>query len=426
MMAGFPHREGKEGIMGSRRFVLCALGVIILSACLGLASQGDSDSILGFHTSQAVGEKRLIVIFVDFPDLTRQYPIEVISDRLLKLVNAYFYAASYNTMWFKGEVVGPYVLPHPVEYYRISAHNLFVDPTRVAALVRDSLALADPHVLFTPDAYVVLALGASNRDYGMVGLCAIPGMLGWSTTTAVRNPRGEEVRSVAIFCENAHVGTYVHDIVHMLGGVADGKRLTPCLYDHDCQAAYERAEDWPKCLFNMGYWDPLSSHFPYNRELPPAGLSSWTKMRLGWIPEAKIACIRPGETATVRLDPLADPAATTLVIKIPLTEDTYYLIENRQPVNSDANLPSSGVLVLYADDRVPECREGAAPVRIVDAAPQVPYFLDAAFDVGKARVFVDTTAGIAVTLLAKVDRSYDVLVTTPVLAPETRTRSGED
>ncbi len=138
-------------------------------------------------------------------------------------------------------------------------------------------------------------------------------------------------------------------------------------------------------------------------------------MRLGWIPEEKIACIRPGETATVRLDPLADPAATTLAIKIPLTETTYYLIENRQPVNSDANLPSSGVLVLYADDTVPECQGGATPVRIVNAAPEVPYFQDAAFDLGKARVCVDTTGNGAVILLAKVGQSYDVLVTTPVL-----------
>ncbi len=219
------------------------LGGLRCARWVGSSCSRPSDSILGFHTSQAVGEKRLIVIFVDFPDVTRQYPIGVVSDRILKLVNAYFYAASYPTMWFKGEVVGPYVLPHPVEYYRVSPHNLFGDPPRVAALVRDSLALADPEVLFTPDADVVLALGASNRDYGMVGLCAIPGMLGWSSTTAVRNPRGEEARSVAIFCENAHLGTYVHDIVPMLGGGAEGKRLTPCLDDHDCQAAYEQAED---------------------------------------------------------------------------------------------------------------------------------------------------------------------------------------
>ncbi len=405
--------------------VLCVLGAVAVFASLGLAHQEDTDLVLGFHTSQAVGEKRLIVIFVDFPDVVRQYPIATISDRILKLVNQYFYAASYNTMWFRGEVVGPYTLPRPVGDYRISPHNLEVDPTRVLSLIRDSLALADRDVLFSEDAYVVLALGANQKDYGMVGLCGLPGMLGWSSSTAITNRSGEKVTRVAIFCENAHLGTYVHDILHMVGGVADVKRLTPCLYDHDLQASYQLADDWPKCLINMGFWDPLSSHFPYDRSLPPAGLSAWTKMRLGWIPVEKIAYVKPGDTALVRLDPLADPAATTLAIKIPLTADTYYLVENRQPVNSDANLPSSGVLVLYADDTVAECRGGAAPVRIVDAAPEVPYLMDAAFDLGKDRVFVDSARGVAIVLLAKVDRSYDILITAPVVPQNASSGEGE-
>jgi len=374
------------------------------------------DQALGIHTTKATGEKRLIVIFADFPDVTRQYSTQVISDRILKNVNQYFYAASYGTMWFRGEVAGPYVLPHPVDDYRISSRNLEVDPTRVLSLIRDAVDAADADVTFSEDAYVVLALGATHVEYGMVGLCGFPGMLGWSSTAVLTTRSGERVQNAAIFCENAHLGTYVHDITHMLGGAVDGKRLTPCLYDHDLQAQGQDVEDWPACLVNMGYWDPLSSHFPYDRELPPAGFSSWTKLRLGWIDPAKVVLVNPGETATVRLDPLADPTSATLVIKIPLSADTYYLVENRQPVNSDVNLPSSGVLVLYADDTVGECRHGAAPVKAVDANPQVPYLMDAAFDLGKARVFVDAERNLAIVLLAKVDQSYDILVTTPIVA----------
>ena len=404
--------------------LLGVAAALVVLVGLGQAEPASEDEILGFHAEGVTGEKRIIVLFVDFPGTTREYPVEMISDRILKLVGTYFYAASYNTMWFRGEVAGPYVLPYPVEHYRISSHNLEVDDTRVISLVQDALALADPDVVFAPDAYVVLALGARHEAYGMIGLCAIPGMLGWSSSMVIRNRSGEEVRTAAIFCENAHLGTYVHDITHMLGGVSEGQRLTPCLYDHDCQAMYEGPDAWANCLFNMGYWDPLSSHFPYDMQLPPAGLSSWTRMRLGWIDPSKIAYVRPGETTTVRLDPLTDQASTTVVIKIPLSDDTYYLVENRQPIKSDANLPSSGVLVLHCDDTVSECRQGAAPVRIQDANPTAPYFLDAAFDLGKARVFVDAARNVAIVLLEKVDQSYDILVTTAILAPEGTPGSG--
>jgi len=69
-----------------------------------------------------------------------------------------------------------------------------------------------------------------------------------------------------------------------------------------------------------------------------------------------------------------------------------------------------------AADAVGESQHGAAPVKAVDANLQAPYLTDAAFDLGKARVFVDTEMNLAVVFLAKVDQSYDVLVTTPIVA----------
>ena len=168
-----------------------------------------------------------------------------------------------------------------------------------------------------------------------------------------------------------------------------------------------------KIAINMGFWDPLSSHFPYKHELPPAGLSSWTKLRLGWIEPSKIALVNPGQTTEIRLDPLADENSSTLVIKIPLSANTYYLLENRQPIASDVNLPSSGVLILYADDSIHECLHGEAPVKIMDANPNVPYFNDATFDIGKKRVYIDQQNNIAIVLLEKDGQSYDILITTP-------------
>ncbi len=126
----------------------------------------------------------------------------------------------------------------------------------------------------------------------------------------------------------------------------------------------------------------MSCHF-YQRRLPPPGISAWTKIRLGWLDPSKIRTVRPGETREIPLGPLADGSWETLAIRIPLSASTYYLIENRQPLGYfDKHLPGSGVLILYADDRIPECRHGKAPVRLINADPFVDHLKGAAFDVG--------------------------------------------
>jgi M6 family metalloprotease-like protein len=371
------------------------------------------DLKLGLHAAQAVGKLKFVLILADFPDVERKVPVEKLSERMLGFVGNYFNAASYQKLEFEGIMTRRYMLPHPVDYYKISPHNLQVDRNKVLSLVRDVVNAADADVQFSQDLYVMIALGATNNEYGMIGYSAVPGMLGFQSDSPILTQSGEEILNAVVFCENAHLGTFIHDTLHMLGGVVDSQRMTPCLYDQDLQALYTDPADWAKVLINMGFWDPLSSHFPYDRALPPSGLSSWTKLRLKWIDPARIILVHPGETTTVRLDPLASQDGTTLLIKIPLSESTYYLVENRQPVLSDVNLPSSGVLILYADDRVVEGRHGNAPVRIMDANPQVPYMNAAAYDIGKNSVFLDTKNGVAIVLLKKDGLVYEIQITTP-------------
>jgi len=102
------------------------------------------------------------------------------------------------------------------------------------------------------------------------------------------------------------------------------------------------------------------------------------------------------------------------VIRIPLSPTTYYLIENRQGIGLDENLPESGVLILYADDTVAECLHGQAPVKIIDADPSVPQLEGAAFDIGEGKrdAFTDEEHDITIKLLEKVDHSYEILITT--------------
>jgi hypothetical protein len=216
---------------------------------------------------------------------------------------------------------------------------------------------------------------------------------------------------VAIFTYQAHLGTLFHDISHVWGGVKSGQRVLPCLYDHDIQAKHATTDTgFAEALINMGYWDPLSCHF-YKRNIPPPGLSSWTKLRLGWIPQEKVRVVDPGEETEVDLGPLEDGSSEKLVIRIQLSESTYYLIENRQPLGSfDPHLPGKGVLIIYGDDRIGECRHGASPVRLMNADPAVPYLQGAAFDLPGKEVFIDKKNKIQTRIVEKSGNSYKIRI----------------
>ena len=47
------------------------------------------------------------------------------------------------------------------------------------------------------------------------------------------------------------------------------------------------------------------------------------------------------------------------------------------------------------------------------ANPNVPYLNDAAFDIGKKRMYVDKQNNIAIVLLQKDGQSYNIRITTP-------------
>jgi hypothetical protein len=133
-------------------------------------------------------------------------------------------------------------------------------------------------------------------------------------------------------------------------------------------------------------------------------------MRLNWIDQSKIKVIKPGQKAEVILGPLEDGSSETLVVKIPLSETTYYLIENRQPIGFDRNLPGSGVLIMYADDNIPECRHGKAPVKLMNAEPSVPHLEGASFDIGRKDSFQDNKNKMRIQLKEKIAGSYKILI----------------
>ncbi len=353
--------------------------------------------------------RRGLVILARFPDMSPPAQRAFVAERF-RFLDRYVREMSYGKACVDVHLSGWHTLPAPLSRYTISPVNLRVDKSRVVKLIQDAIDAADGANDFSRYDHVVVFLGARFVDYGMVGLCGYPGMLGWQQEVTFKTRTGQTVPGgVAIFTVSAHIGTLFHDCAHVWGGVRDGKRVVPCLYDHDLQAKHPtRNKGWENALINMGFWDPMSCHF-YKRDLPPPGISSWTKLRLGWLSPERVKVVNPGQPTEVMLSPLEDGNAETLAVRIPLSRSRYLLIENRQPIGHfDPHLPGHGVLVMTADDDIAECRHGRAPVRLIDADPARKYLEGAAFDLPDRATCVDRGSGTTIRLLEKVRTSYRI------------------
>jgi M6 family metalloprotease-like protein len=359
---------------------------------------------------QGVGEQRVLVIMAKFPDVQPSFSIQKMQEKYFDKLARYLKAVSYQKAWVTGKTTNWYTLPHRVAHYRISQRNLGVDKEKVTELIEDTINLADRDEDFSRYSMIFISLGAKRHEYGMMGLCGYPGMLGWQSQLPMKTKRkGQQIPGgVAIYCENAHVGVVFHDMAHIMGGVQGGRRVLPCLYDHDLQAQSGPFRDhYQFYLINVGFFDPMSCHFYELRQGPP-GVCAWTKLRLGWIEPGKIVQVSRGASKTVQLPPLSSGKSRVLGIRFPIDENTYYLVENRQPIGPDKNLPSHGVLISCCDDRIAECRHGKSPIKLVNADPSVPELRGAPFTLEGKNIYRDEKRGISIRLVAKRGDSYKI------------------
>ena len=363
-------------------------------------------------SEQGVGKQRVLVIMAKFPDVQSSFSMRKMRDKYFDKLNRYLRAVSYQKAWVTGKTTHWYTLPHRVAHYRISQRNLAVDKEKVTKLIEDAINLADRDEDFSRYSMIFISLGAKRQEYGMMGLCGYPGMLGWKSQLPMKTKkRGQKIPGgVAIYCENAHVGVVFHDMAHIMGGVQGRRRVLPCLYDHDLQAKPGPFRGhYQFYLTNVGFFDPMSCHFYKFRQAPP-GLCAWTKLRLGWIEPEKIIQVSRGASKRVRLGPLSKGRAGVLVVRLPIDATTYYLIENRQPIGSDRNLPSYGVLIYYCDDRIAECRSGKSPIKLVDANSSVPKLEGAPFTLKGKNTYKDQKRDISIRLVAKRGDNYEIYV----------------
>lgn len=166
----------------------------------------------------------------------------------------------------------------------------------------------------------------------------------------------------------------------------------------------------------MGPWDIMSQHFVKQGE-PPPGISSFTKIRLGWIRRDQVRIVQPGETTHVVLAPLSQ-GGELLTVKIPLDDGTHYLIENRQKTGFDKVLPDSGILILRVN---PEATEGYGTVTVKSAGGE-RNFTQATYKLESANrdIFIDREHNLAVIPLWYQGTGLGVLITSSDRAESAR------
>ena len=122
----------------------------------------------------------------------------------------------------------------------------------------------------------------------------------------------------------APVNITAHEMGHALG--------LPDLYDLDHSS------------YGVGCWD-LMGYGIYLADGSPGLMGAWTRARLGWMDVTTL-------TADTHLDiPPAESSAVAYRLDIPGTSE-YLLLENRQRIGPDANLPGAGLLVWHVNDSV--------------------------------------------------------------------------
>lgn len=233
-----------RGVTTVRRITLLLLALFLLVNGGVLAKNIEERGGLGPQSTQAIGEKRVLMVVVRFPDVTPTTPIETVKRRVVSGFNMYVVEQSYGLASVNADFRGYVMLPDPLARYKVSEYNPQVDKRRVRKLIEDTMTAIEKEVDFSSYDHILIipAVQTTAGDgYGMICYCANPGMLTGITMRQGRRggrefDRYETLRSkggkefsggVFVGAENANLGMFAHDYFHALGGLYNGKRLVP-------------------------------------------------------------------------------------------------------------------------------------------------------------------------------------------------------
>lgn len=293
---------------------------------------------------------RVPLLLVDFPDYGNQYD-QAVFDTLMNSVGTYghpghpgsgsfrdfYHEISYGQFDPVSLVDGWYTAPHNHDYYAYSNPNGY---QHVLTLVRAIVDSAEAHGMNwsqfdndgdgTVDALNLLHAGPGAEQGDQSNIWSHK----WSLSAAnlqvqydgvwinsyTMNPEMQSNNVVAI-------GVIAHEFGHALG--------LPDLYDTD----YSSSGAGKLALMASGSWGTAG-----NTPWYPSAMNAWCKTELGWTNVIPLTTDQTGIT-------LPQSYTSNIIYQINHGYDTseYWLVENRQKVGTDINMPSPGLLFWHID-----------------------------------------------------------------------------
>ena len=384
----------------------------VIAGLLGCGHLKQARTYIKWDWAEDVSVKRILVVPLSFPGTFFIRDSDKIKQRFVVELPKYIRELSYGRVRVDVEITPWMEMPKPVSRYCLSSWRIhswdIEDQRRRQAIVHDAAAIIDKSYDVSAYDGLMLVVGASLQAFGRTGYLArtLWGFFGTVT------PSGKMVPPTDVHIQDCPFPSLAYALPKILGGYKNHKSVAPTLYDYGAQSRpgpYGYANEFigksgghEYFSIYVGPWDILSQHgIKTIWGYMPQGMTSFTKIRLGWIRPEQVITVKEGKTIEVLLGPLWRGDAETLAVRIPANDHLYYLVENRQRVGVDRHLPSEGVLILQVDEYIPE---SAGPVRVMNAHPRTPYFKKAPFQVGEK--YENREHGIEVTVLSKAGDQY--------------------
>ncbi|UCG30375.1 MAG: M6 family metalloprotease domain-containing protein [candidate division WOR-3 bacterium] len=353
-----------------------------------------------------VGEKKALVLLVDFADNQHQYT-SLSFDSLIYFDNTtslrdYYREVSYGrfTISQTSEVTDWYRVPREYSYYVGDSFGFYPGafPQNAQGVVWAACSLADPSIDFsqfdedgndTVDVVFLVHAGPGAEE-GFPGYTAHIWSHQWQlSNTGTGCPSAYltddgvyvdyysmEPERFELYTGRITVGVFAHEFGHILG-------LTD-LYDTD----YSTFGIGLFGLMGAGSWGRVN-----DRAIPgssPTHLCAWSKYQLGFVDP--VAVDRIGVS---RLENQDVPCASCNPFAVRLLEDPggpnweypgtmgeYFLVENRFRRGFDQSLPGDGLLILHVDDSKGSNSDESHPlVGVMQADGDLSYLLH---DLGSA------------------------------------------
>lgn len=309
-----------------------------------------------FHPKSAVfpqgtgptGEFKAIVLLVEFSDnasrVNAGYFDTLVFVDQVGTVRNYYKEVSYQNLDIitvhLPSSLGWYTAPQTYSYYVDGQYGFGDYPRNAQRLVEDLVDLADPYVDFSEydndsDGYVdALMVVHAGRGAEYTGSTNDIWSHAWSTSYP-KLKDGVYIYSYSIqpeywrFARDMTLGVYCHELGHVFG--------LPDLYDYDYDS--HGAGDWS--LMALGSWNGSLGN-------SPAHPDAWSRSALGFA-DPIVVSTNLGE---VSLPAVKDTSVIYKLWTDGLSENEYFLIENRQKIGYDVGLDGAGLLIWHVDEDV--------------------------------------------------------------------------